>query len=170
MGHEDQGCVADLSNRREVLQGVEGQLREHAGIDHHRAVEAQHQGVAVGWRALHGRRSDVAGSAGPVVDNHLLPEALAQVLGDQAAAGIGHAAGRERDHQANRLGWPRILRQDGPGRQAGAQRDCTGRRGEPASAAGEQGRSGVRQGHGCLRWLWIGHAAGHLPAAYSSSA
>src|SRR5882762_6984855 len=40
--------VTKLGDGREIAQGVERDLREHVGIDHHRTVEAEHQRVAVG--------------------------------------------------------------------------------------------------------------------------
>ena len=42
--------IADLAHRRQVLQRVEGEVGEHVRIDDDRAVEAQHQRVAVGRR------------------------------------------------------------------------------------------------------------------------
>ena len=46
-------------------------------VDHHRAVEPEQQRVAVGRRLRDELRADVAARAGAVVDDDLLPEALA---------------------------------------------------------------------------------------------
>jgi hypothetical protein len=93
---QDERGVAELGHRREVGHGVERDLREHVRVDHHGAVEAEQQRVAVG-RGLRGLlRADVAARARTVLDHHLLPEAQAERLGHHARAVVGDAARRER--------------------------------------------------------------------------
>ena len=76
-----------------VSNGIFG---EHVRVDHHRAVEAEQQRVAVG-RGLRDRlRADVAARARPVLDDHRLAEARAERLGHHARAVVGDAARRER--------------------------------------------------------------------------
>jgi len=93
----------DLRDRREIRQRVERDLREHVRVDHHRAVEAEQQRVAVGRGLRHLLGADVAARAGAVLDDHLLAEADAERLGHHARAVVGDAAGGERHHDAHRL-------------------------------------------------------------------
>ena len=51
-------------------------------------------------------QADVAAGAGPVVDDDLLAEPLAELGRDDAHRGVGRAAGREGDDHADRLGRP----------------------------------------------------------------
>jgi hypothetical protein len=96
MRDQDQRRIAELGHRREIAKRVERDPREHVGIDHHRAVEAQEQRVAVGRGLRHGLRADVAARPGTVLDDHLLPKPDAQRLGHHARAVVGDAAGGER--------------------------------------------------------------------------
>ncbi len=118
MRHEQQSCVAELGDRREVAQRVERQLRDQVRIDDQRAVEAEQQRVAVGRRRGHRLRADGAAGAGPVVDDHLLAEPRAERVGDGAHAAVGEAAGRVGHDDADRPVRERRLR-DGRRRGGG---------------------------------------------------
>ena len=127
MGHQDQRRGADLAHGREVLERVEGHFGEDMRVDDHRAVESQQQRVTVGRRGGSLRRADVARGPWLVVDNDLLPQATAQRVGNQPAAGIGDPAWRERHHQADRptrvvlrLRERRLERRDGQSQQGQA--------------------------------------------------
>ena len=74
------------------------------------------QRVAVG-RGL-GRHvgADAAAGARPVLDNDLLAQRLAELLGGHARQDVGRLAGRGRDDDAQRLGRPSLWARDGEGK------------------------------------------------------
>jgi len=60
------------------------------------------QRVAVGGRARDLRRGERSSGAGPVLDQHLLPERLGQALRNVTRGDVGSAARSETDHNADR--------------------------------------------------------------------
>jgi hypothetical protein len=74
-------------------------------VDHHGAVEAEEQGVAVGRGSGDRGGAEVARGAGPVLDHDRLTEARAEAVGDHPRARVRDAARRERHHDAHRLRW-----------------------------------------------------------------
>src|SRR5882672_1915129 len=102
--NQDQRRIAELGDGREIAQGVERDLREHVGIDHHRTVEAEHQRVAVGRAPRDLLGADVARCARAVLDHHRLAEACSEPVGDGARARIGDAAGGKGHDQPQRPG------------------------------------------------------------------
>ena len=71
--------------------------------------------------------TDVAGCTGLVVDGDLLAQPFGQLLGDQAAAGVGDTAGRERHHQPDRpIGPSSCLRRSASKLQQSRQRQSAG--------------------------------------------
>ena len=120
MHDQHQHVGGELGDRREVLDGVVGEVVHQARVDDMvRGVEQQR--VAVRRRARHDGRADVAAGPAAVLDHHGLAPALRELLAEDAAEGIGRSAGRERHHQLDRLvgiglgkrGPQRCDRQDG---------------------------------------------------------
>ena len=72
MGHQHQRGVAQFGDRHEILDGIERDFCEHERVDHHGAVEGQQQGVAVGGRLGDVLGAGIAGTAGTVLDDHVL--------------------------------------------------------------------------------------------------
>jgi hypothetical protein len=102
----------------------------------------------VGYRSLLGEPGEGvpaegrAGGAGIVLDHHRGVQPLGELLPDQAGEHVGEAAGRESDHDADRLVGPGGLGQ----RDGGSEGEGEARgRGEQRAAGGEA--------HGCLRVL-----------------
>jgi hypothetical protein len=60
-------------------------------------------GVAVRRRAAHGSCGEVAAGAAAIFHHHRLPEALAELLSNQAGDDVGNAAGREGDLERDGL-------------------------------------------------------------------
>lgn len=82
-----------------------------------RARDRHHQRVAVGGRLGDGVDAEIAACAGPVVDEHLLPEPFAQVLGQRAGENVHSATrgkGHDDAHGAVREALRRDRRGDGP--------------------------------------------------------
>ena len=90
----------------EVLDRIVGQVALHRRIDDHGAGRAQHQRVAVGRRLGRRFHRDRAGRAGLVVDDHVLAERGAELLGQRPRHQIGAAARGERHDHADRFGRP----------------------------------------------------------------
>ena len=63
------------------------------------------QRIAVGRRGLHHRGADIAAAAAMVLDIEVLPEAIRQLLRQQTAHDVDHAAGRKREKHAHRPVW-----------------------------------------------------------------
>ncbi len=64
---------------------------------------AEEQRIAVGRGLHHLAHADEAGAAGAKVEHHALPEALLHAALDRAEDDIAAAAGRIRQHDADRL-------------------------------------------------------------------
>jgi hypothetical protein len=122
MNHEHDGKAAEQGNRGEIGDRIERQpdaQRRREGVTGRRGHE---QRVAVGCAARDMLAGNSAVAAGPVVDDDAAPERLAQALGDQPRGDVGAAAGRERNHQADRLFGPGMCLR-GRGRAAEQHRD-----------------------------------------------
>ena len=100
MDQHDQMRARNPSDRRDVPDHIEVEIEERR-IDRMRCADLE-QRVAVGRRAHDRFGADVAGAAGPVVDDDGLTEPLREPLADQAREHVTGAAGREADHDAHR--------------------------------------------------------------------
>jgi hypothetical protein len=101
MHHQGIGADGDVDDRREILRDV---IRRHL-VDGNREREAAgriQQRIAVGRRSDDRLGPDDTGCAGAVLDHELLPEALAQPLGDEARHHVHAAAGRYRNNDPDR--------------------------------------------------------------------
>ena len=74
--------------------------------------------MAVGRRRLQRLRGDLAAGAGAVLHDHRRAELVLQLLGQDARDGIGAAARREADQDADRLRRLRLREAGGKGEQA----------------------------------------------------
>jgi len=128
--HHDRGRLDRERHRHEVLERIVRQLRVQGGGDHVRAV-GEHERVPVRRRLGDLRGADRAAGAAAILDHELVGELLRQLLRDGPRGDVGQSAGRERHHDADRLGRP------------GALRERRGR-GEQASDGGEQQPCGPR--------------------------
>src|SRR5262245_65778082 len=91
----------DAGDRRAVAHDVETQLVIDGSVD--RVVWTDHEEcVAVGRRPDRSLGGDVAGSAGPILDDDLLAKPLRQPLTHQAADHVLRAAGGKADEQTHR--------------------------------------------------------------------
>ena len=120
-GHRERQ-FGDERDRHERRIGVVGQLLVQRRVDGLGADIAHQQGVAVGARAGDGIGADLPGRAALVLDHHRLAPARGQALGDDARAGIGAAAGRERHDQRDRARRVRGLRERATGEAEGERR------------------------------------------------
>ena len=85
-----------LGNQRqvsEITQRIEGHFCLNRRRDRVRRRHGQ-QGVTIGWRFDHHLSTDVARSAGPIVDDELLAGILGELLRHQAAQNIRRPARR----------------------------------------------------------------------------
>ncbi len=117
MHHQQVGRGCDQRHRHEILDRVVLDAGVRRRRDHVGAGGAHGERVAVGRGAGRDLGADRAAGAAAVVDDHLLAEALGELLPDQARDDVGRAARRERDDQADRLGRIGALR-NGSGGQA----------------------------------------------------
>ncbi len=84
--------------------------------------------MAVGHRAADGFGREIAAGAAAIFHHHRLPEALAELLSNQAGDDVGNAAGREGDLE--RDGLRRIaLRRSRPCDSADGRREQDAKRG-----------------------------------------
>jgi hypothetical protein len=114
---------ADQHHRRDVLQRVEGNVRDERRI-HGVRIEDDAQRVAVGRRGGDGLRADGSGCAAAILDHELLAELRRELRGEDARDLVDRAARREGDDDLHRLRGPR-LRERGERRcqHRGKQRD-----------------------------------------------
>ena len=71
--------------------------------DRERGLAADHDGVAVGRRLGDLLGGDQSAGAGPVLDHEALAGRLGELLRDHARRDVGAAAGREADHDLDRM-------------------------------------------------------------------
>ncbi|MEI7771390.1 MAG: M20/M25/M40 family metallo-hydrolase, partial [Chloroflexales bacterium] len=103
-GRYDQhvGHTGNVRDGREIAPCVERQFGIERGIDAVGGGSAGDQRIAVGCALGDDVRAYVAARARTVVDQHLLPEFLRQLLRAGAHDDVDGAAGRERHHDAHR--------------------------------------------------------------------
>src|SRR5262249_18233657 len=73
MHHEHLRRSCSDDDRLEILHRIIGDLRIEAGVDPHRRT-SNHQRIATRWRARRNSRTDIAASAGAVLNEKLLPK------------------------------------------------------------------------------------------------
>ncbi|QYU68043.1 sulfatase-like hydrolase/transferase [Leptolyngbya sp. 15MV] len=90
---EDVGREDHHLHRRQIPVHVEGHAREQEGVGRQDGDIQQHHRMAIGTRLRHRIRADIAARAGPVLDDHVLPDPLLEggrdQPGHQAAFGNG---------------------------------------------------------------------------------
>ena len=84
MDHEQVRRNEHLGDRREILDGVIGQLVIEARTHDQRGIPAHQQGVAVRGRLGGALGRDVAAGAGDVLHHHRLPPGFRELVGEQA--------------------------------------------------------------------------------------
>ena len=136
MHHEHVGRPAEIGDVGEVLDRIEARVLVHRRRQHMRRHAGNLQRVAIGRRARDLGGADQAAAAGAVLDEELLPERLAELLGEHAAEQIVGAAGRiGHDHLAPAC--PAIRRR--PARQDSARlQGVRGRQSDNASFSPER--------------------------------
>src|SRR4051812_41127502 len=102
MHDQDERHERQFADRREILHGVEWQLREQRDVDR-MIVRRNDYGVAIGRRLGDDLRTDDRTRTRSIVDHDLLLEAVAELDGNQARDDIGARARRERYDEADRL-------------------------------------------------------------------
>ncbi len=123
MHHDQVRGRGDDADRVEVLARIVAEVLHEAGRRPDRRAGHHQQRVAVG-RGLRDRAGrDRAAGAAAVVDDDLLAEDFAHLVGDAARRGAGAAAGRERNHQGDR---PRGIALRGRRPGCSKQADCAG--------------------------------------------
>jgi hypothetical protein len=100
--HQHLDQVEEIDDRDELV-GIEGQILEEVLVVDHRIGIDDADRVAVRRRVLAGARGDIAGTAGAVVDDQRLAEALVQFLAEHAHEDIADAAGARGGEHVDRL-------------------------------------------------------------------
>ena len=118
----------------EVPGGVVGQALEQVRADHQRPEGGHQQRVAVGRRALDGRRAHRAAGAALVLHDEAAAQLFLQLRAQRAGDHVGGPAGREGHQQRHRLA--------GPGLRVGAAGQ-----GEPEAQGERQTEGGHRLVH-----------------------
>jgi len=88
-------------NRRKILHGIVSQLLVERLVDGERGRGRHQQRVAVGIGLGHQLRANDRVGARPVIDEDLLAEILAHLVGNDAGEEIGGPAGREWNDEAD---------------------------------------------------------------------
>ena len=105
LGIDDQRVRHPAHDRdRDELHRVEAELGIEIVIDDERRRRRREQRVAVGIGFGGDLRADVAGGAGPVLDDDGLSPFARQPVADHARHDVGGAAGRERHDDLDRAG------------------------------------------------------------------
>ena len=104
MHQHDSALGGDQADRRKILARVIADIGIERRIDRKRAGAADHQRVAVGLGLRDLARRDGAAGAAAVLDDDLLAERLAHLVGDDARDGVVAAAGRIGHDQRDRAG------------------------------------------------------------------
>ena len=92
MRHQNQNRITDFANRCKVFDCVEGDGGEHVWVDHHGAVKAQEQRIAIWLGCCNLAGANVARRTGLIFNNHLVPKTLTHLLGHETGACVCHAA------------------------------------------------------------------------------
>src|SRR5690349_10738970 len=103
MHDQDERSGSDLRNRREVLYGIEAQLRDRVRSDGQPAARMREQCVAVGNGTRNDFSADRAGGAGPIVDDDRLAQIFGERRLERAHGEIGATAGWIGNDYADRL-------------------------------------------------------------------
>src|SRR6516162_3342072 len=104
MYHQDSWRAVNARDRCDVASEVETEVVIECHVPCVICTDLEER-IAVGGRLDRCFDGEVAASAGPVLNDELLAEALRQPLADQAGIQVGHAAGREADDDAHRPRW-----------------------------------------------------------------
>ena len=92
-------------DRDEVALGIVGKLCVEMRIDGERGIGRQQHRATVGSGARDGLGRDDGVGAGTVFHHDRLAPFVAQLLADEPPRTVDAAAGRERHHDGNGLGW-----------------------------------------------------------------
>src|SRR2546429_2540004 len=95
--------AGEKRDRREVLVWVVRQRLVEMLVRRDRAIDADEQRVAVGWRVGHGLRADVAAGAGAVLHDERLAKRCLQLRAEQAPDDIRRRARWERHDELDRV-------------------------------------------------------------------
>jgi hypothetical protein len=101
IGEQHHLRVGHLGDRREIPDHVEGDALVQP-FDQHRGDIHQQDGVAVGRGPCHGLNADHPAAAGPILNDDLLLQLLAELFAQQPRDGVDAAAGCERHDQRDR--------------------------------------------------------------------
>ncbi len=99
--HQHIGHARHQGDRNEIDGRIVGQALAHRDVERHRGRGRHHEGVAVGGRARDRGRGDHRARARLVLDHERPPEALLQLLREQAREQIGRPARRIGHHEAD---------------------------------------------------------------------
>ncbi len=105
----------DAGERRKVLDRVVARLLQQEHVVAVGLVVAEDDRVAVRLGASDAPRADCARGAGHILDDHVLPEGLADLLADDAGNRVGRSAGRVGDDELDHAARKRLC----PGRADG---------------------------------------------------
>jgi hypothetical protein len=95
------GCRRNEPDRREVLARIIAEIVKQAGSGPQRRIRDQEDGVAVGRGFRRGPGGDRAAGARSIVDDDLLSQRFAHLVGDAARRRAGAAAGSERNDECD---------------------------------------------------------------------
>ncbi|MNZ97265.1 hypothetical protein D3C78_1164930 [compost metagenome] len=118
--HQHMGRVGQHGRAAQGDGGVEAELGVDRRRDRQGAQIAQQPGVAVGRRAGHKFRPQIAVGSGLVLDHDGLLQLLRDQLSDGAGNDVGAASGGIGHDQANRLAGPGVTREHRRGKQTDA--------------------------------------------------
>jgi hypothetical protein len=104
--HEQSFGEEEQPRHRHEVVGIVGQLVELHRVIRHRRVIDDAERVAVARRLRAGLASENAGGAAAILDHQRLAEFRFEFLRRRAHDDVGHAAGGDRDDQADRLVGP----------------------------------------------------------------
>jgi hypothetical protein len=104
MRHDHVGRGRDQADRIEILARIVAEIVKQARRRPDRRAGGHHDGVAVRHALRDRARRDRPAGAAAVVDDYLLAERLAHLVGDAARHRAGAAAWRERNHERDRAG------------------------------------------------------------------
>src|SRR6516164_2292328 len=128
---QDSRSTVDARDRRNVANEIEAEIVVECHVP--RVIRTNHEErISIG-RCLHYRlNGEIAASAGPVLDDDWLTEALGQPLTDQAGKRIDHATWGKAGDQSHRTRWVGLR----PcGRRHGQQRGSAPRQMQKSTAA-----------------------------------
>src|SRR5215813_4803453 len=104
MYHQDSWRAVNARYRCDVANEVETEVVIECHVPCVMCPDLEER-IAVGRRLHDCLGGQIAASAGPVLNDELLAEALRQPLADQAGIQVGHAASRKAGDQSHRARW-----------------------------------------------------------------